>query len=83
MKFEIQLPSLKGIARIDIKTVQEDSVWVAYLSFAADRTLSGTCLMLGQSGIPHRFTGASEQEAEEKAKSFLQQNYEVVRMIWS
>ncbi|MBI3000904.1 MAG: hypothetical protein HYY46_21005 [Deltaproteobacteria bacterium] len=82
MKFEIQLLSLKGIARIEIKTVQQDSVWVAYLSFAADRTLSDTCLMLGQSGIPHRFTGASEKEVEEKAKTFLEQNYEVVRMIW-
>ena len=82
MKFDIQLPSLKGIARIEIKTVQEDSVWVAYLSFAADRTLSDTCLTLGQSGIPHRFTGASEKEVEEKAKTFLEQNYEVVRMIW-
>lgn len=83
MKFDIQLPSLKGIARIEIKTVQEDNVWAAYLAFVADRTLADTCLMLGHLGIPYRLTGASEKEAEEKAKTFLQQNYEVVRMIWS
>ena len=82
MKFDVQLPSLKGIARIEIKTVQEDGLWAAYLSFVADRTFSDTCLMLGQSGVPHRFTGESDKEAEEKAKTFLQQNYEVVRMIW-
>ncbi|MBI2358722.1 MAG: hypothetical protein HYV04_07405 [Deltaproteobacteria bacterium] len=82
MKFDIQLPSLKGVARIEIKTVQEGEAWAAYLSFVADRTLSETCLMLGQSGIPHRFTGASRQEVQEKAKTFLQQNYEVVRTIW-
>lgn len=83
MKFDVQLPSLKGIARIEIKAVQDGDTWAAYLSFAADRTLDETCLMLGQSGIPHRVTGASEKEAVEKAKAFLQEKYEVVRMIWS
>jgi hypothetical protein len=83
MKFDIQLPSVQGIARIEIKSAQEGESWAAYLSFVADRTLGETCLLLGQSGIPHRFTGASEKEVEEKAKSFLQKNYQVVRMIWS
>lgn len=83
MKFDVQLPSLRGIARIEIKTVQEGDTWAAYIGFVADRSLGDTCLMLGQSGVPHRFTGESEEAAEEKAKTFLQQNYEVVRMIWS
>lgn len=83
MKFDVQLPSLRGIARVEIKTVQEGDKWAAYLSVVTDRTLGDTCLTLGQSGIPHRFTGESEKEAQEHAKAFLQKNYEVVRMIWS
>ena len=83
MKFDVQLSSLKGIARIEIKTVQENDAWSAYLSFATDRAAGETCLVLGRSGVPHRFSGLSEEEAAEKAKGFLRQNYEVVRMIWS
>lgn len=75
MKFDVQLSSLKGIARIEIMTVREGDAWAAYLSFVSDRSLADTCLMLGHLGIPHRFTGATEKEAEEKAKAFLQQNY--------
>lgn len=82
MKFEVQLPSLKGIARLEVKAVQEGDGWAAYISFVSDRSLSETCLVLGQSRIPHRFAGASEKEVQEKAKAFLEQNYEVVRMIW-
>jgi hypothetical protein len=68
MKFDIQPPNLKGIARVEIKTNPEDNAWAAYLSLAMDRPRRDTCLMLGSSGIPYRFTGASEKEAEEKAK---------------
>lgn len=82
MKFDVKIPSLNGIARLEIKTVQEGSEWAAYISFVSDRTLNETCLMLGHLGIPYRFTGPSEKEAQETAKKFLEQNYEVARMIW-
>jgi len=82
MKFDVKIPSLNGTARLEIKTVQEGDGWAAYISFVSDRSLNETCLMLGQQGIPYRFTGPTEKEAEETAKKFLQQNYEVVRMIW-
>ncbi len=82
MKFEIEVPSLKGIARLEIKTVQDKDTWAAYLLFNIGHPLDDTCLLLGQSGIPHRFTGPSEKEAEEAAKKFLQAHYHVVRMIW-
>lgn len=82
MKFDIQLPSLKGTARLEIKTAQEESAWAAYISFVSGQALDETCLLLGHLGIPHRFTGTSEKEAMEKAKDFLQKNYQVVRMIW-
>ena len=82
MKFDVKVPSLNGIARLDIRSVQEGDGWAAYISFVSDRSLDETCLMLGHLGIPYRFSGASEKEAEETAKNFLQQNYEVTRMIW-
>ncbi|MFQ5902230.1 MAG: hypothetical protein ACE5JO_00925 [Candidatus Binatia bacterium] len=55
---------------------------MAYISFVSDRSLNETCLMLGHLGIPYRFTGPSEKKAEETAKKFLEQNYEVKRIIW-
>lgn len=82
MKFEVEVPSLKGVARVEIKTVQEKNTWAAYFLFNTGRPLDDTCLLLGQSGIPHRFTGPSEKETEEAAKKFLQEHYRVVRMIW-
>jgi hypothetical protein len=82
MKFDVKLPSINGVARLEVKTVQEENGWAAYLSLIYDRILSETCLMLGHSGIPHRFTGKSEKKAEEAAKRFLQENYNVVRTIW-
>lgn len=82
MKFDVKIPSLNGVARLEIKTVQEKKEWAAYLSLIYDRILKETCLTLGHSGIPHRFTGHSEEEAEEAAKKFLQENYHVVRVIW-
>ncbi len=82
MKFEVELLSLKGIARVEIKTVQEGEKWTAYLPLASGNRLDDTCMLLGHSGIPHRFTAPSEKEAEEEAKRFVQQNYRVVRMIW-
>lgn len=82
MKFEVEVPSLKGVARLEIKTVQDKDGWAAYLLFNTGRRLDDTCLLLGQSGIPHRFTSPSEKEANEAAKKFLQEHYRVVRMIW-
>lgn len=82
MKFDVKIPSLDGIARLEIKTVQEGDGWAAYLAFVSERTLAETCLMLGHLGIPYRFSGTSEKEAQDTAKKFLEQNYEVVRMIW-
>ena len=82
MKFDVEIQSLKGTARLEIKTIEEDNGWAAYLSIIYDRNLKDTCLLLGRSGLPHRFTGPSENEAEEAAKEFLQENYHVVRTIW-
>lgn len=82
MKFDVKIPSLNGVARLEIKTAREKKGWAAYLSLIYDRTLDETCLTLGHSGIPHRFTGHSEEEAEGAAKKFLQENYHVVRTIW-
>jgi len=82
MKFDVEISSLNGIARLEVRTVQEKDSWAAYIAFVSDRGLNETCLMLGHLGIPHRFTGASEKEALEGAKNFLQQNYKVARIVW-
>lgn len=82
MKFDVDIPSLNGIARVEVKTIQEGNIWAAYIAFASERTLNDTCLMLGQAGFPYRFTGPTEKEARENAKNFLQQNYKVARMVW-
>jgi hypothetical protein len=81
MKFDVEVPSINGIARLEIKTVLEENLWSAYLTFATDRSLNETCLVLGK-GAPYRFAGASEKEAEAAARSFLEQNYHIVRIIW-
>lgn len=82
MKFDVKLPSLDGTARIEVKTVEEGERWAAYLAFVSDRRPDDACLMLGRQGVPYRFTGATEKEAEEAARSFLKKNYVVLRMIW-
>lgn len=64
MKFDVKIPSLNGIARVEIKAVQEGDGWAAYISLVANRTLSETCLVLGHLGIPYRFTGPTEKVAE-------------------
>ncbi|MGH7834919.1 MAG: hypothetical protein ACREQK_14850 [Candidatus Binatia bacterium] len=82
MKFDVQIPSLNGTARVEIRTARAKNLWAAYIGFAADRSSNETCFVLGQNGIPYRFTGASEKEAAAAAKSFLEENYRVVRTIW-
>lgn len=82
MKFDVQIASLKGTARLEIKTAQEEGAWAAYISFVSGQALDEACLVLGRQGIPHRFTGSSEKEAMERAKDFLQKNHQVIRMIW-
>jgi hypothetical protein len=82
MKFDVQIPSLNGTARVEIRTAREQNLWAAYIGFAADRSSNETCFLLGRDGIPHRSTGASQKEAESAAKSFLEENYRIVRTIW-
>lgn len=83
MKFDVEIPSLNGLARVEIRTVkEEEDRWAAYLCFVTDRPLADTCLLLGERGIPYRFTAPSEGEAEERAKAFLKEKYTIARMIW-
>lgn len=83
MKFDIEVPSLGGVARVEIRTVQEGDVWAAYLGLVATAQKEDVCLLLGQRGVPHRFQGSSEKEAEQTAREFIQRTYHVSRMVWS
>lgn len=83
MKFDIEVPSLGGVARVEIRTVREGDVWAAYLGLVATAQKEDVCLLLGQKGIPYRFQGSSEKEAEQTAKEFIQRTYHISRMVWS
>jgi hypothetical protein len=82
MKFDVEIPQLNGVTRLEIRSVREETGWSSYLGFVSDRGFNSTCLLLGESGLPFRFTGSTEQEATEEAKVFLQKKYRVVRIIW-
>jgi len=60
MKFDVEIPVLGGMTRVEIKTVREDKGCAAHIAFISERALSGACLMLGRFGIPHRFSGNDE-----------------------
>jgi hypothetical protein len=78
----LEISSLSGVARVEIKTIREERSWAAYISFISERSLNEACLVLGHLGVPRRFIGRDEKEAPEAAKDFLQQNYKVLRMAW-
>lgn len=83
MKFDIEVPSLEGVARVEILCTREGEAWAAYVAFVANLRKEDTCLLLGQGGIPYRFEAPSRNEAEEAAKAFLKEKYRVCRMVWS
>jgi hypothetical protein len=82
MKFDLEVSSLGGVVRVEIRTVREGDVWAAYLGLVAAQR-EDVCLLLGYGGVPHRFSGSSEKEAEQTAREFIQRTYHVSRMIWS
>jgi hypothetical protein len=71
------------MARVEIRTAQEGDVWAAYLGLVVSAQNKDVCLLLGHEGVPHRFSGNSEKEAEQMAREFIQGTYHVSRMIWS
>ncbi len=83
MKFDLEVPSLGGVARVEIRTMREGEVWAAYLGLVVSAQKEDVCLLLGHEGVPHRFSGSSEKEAEQTAREFIQRTYHVSRMIWS
>jgi len=82
MKFDVEIPELEGVARLEIRNTGGQDGWSSYIGFVMGAGAHPTCLMLGKSGIPYRFTGSTESEAQERAKEFLQQSYRVVRIVW-
>ncbi|MGH7844674.1 MAG: hypothetical protein ACREQW_05845 [Candidatus Binatia bacterium] len=82
MKFDVEIPTLDAVARLEIRSAKDEHGWSSYLAFVSGRKLDETCLLLGESGVPYRFTGTTQKKAEEKAKDFLEGKYRVVRTIW-
>ena len=82
MKFDVEIPELEGVARLEIRNAREQDGWSSYIGFVAGQSAHPTCLMLGRSGVPYRFAGVTENESLERAKEFLQKTYRVVRIVW-
>jgi hypothetical protein len=82
MKFDVEIPELESVARLEIRNAREQDGWSSYIGFVAGPSGHPTCLMLGKSGVPYRFTGTTESEAQECAKEFVRKSYRVVRIVW-
>jgi hypothetical protein len=82
MKLDIHVPSIAGVVRVEIRSVEDGGSWSAYLVLIGGAALDDACLVLARSGLPLRFSGESREAAETQAKEFVQANYQVARMIW-
>ncbi len=82
MKLDIHVPSITGVVRVEIRSVEDGAAWSAYLVLIGGAALDDACLVLARSGLPLRFDGESAEAAETRAKEYVQAHYRVARMIW-
>ena len=82
MKLDIHVPSIDGVVRVEIRSVEENGAWSAYLVLIGGANLDDACLVLARKALPLRFSGDSAESVEARAKEFVQANYRVTRMIW-
>ncbi|MCY4442822.1 MAG: hypothetical protein OXE53_21755 [Deltaproteobacteria bacterium] len=82
MKLDIHVPSIDGVVRVEIRSVEDGDSWSAYLVLIGGASLADACLVLARSGLPIRFGGESAEAAETRAKEYAQAHYRVARMIW-
>ncbi|MCY4487389.1 MAG: hypothetical protein OXF11_09775 [Deltaproteobacteria bacterium] len=82
MKLDIHVPSIDGVVRVEIRSIEEAGAWSAYLVLIGGANLDDACLVLARKGLPLRFNAASAEAAEAQAKEYVQAHYRVSRMIW-
>ena len=82
MKLDIHVPSIDGVVRVEIRSVEDAGAWSAYLVLLGGAKLDDACLVLAQKGLPLHFSAASAEAAEAQAKEYVQAHYRVSRMIW-
>ena len=82
MKLDIHVPSIDGVVRVEIRSVEESGSWAAYPVIIGGVALADACLVLARSGMPLRFSGDTAAAAETAAKEHVQAHYRVQRMIW-
>ncbi len=82
MKLDIHVPSIDGVVRVEIRSVEEDGSWSAYPVLIGGAALDDACLVLARSSRPLRFSGNTAEAAETRAKEYVQAHYRVQRMIW-
>ena len=82
MKLDIHVPSIDGVVRVEIRSVEDGGSWSAYPLLVGGAALADACLVLARSGMPLRFGGETADAAETTAKEYVQAHYRVQRMIW-
>ncbi len=82
MRFDIHVPSIDGVVRVEIRSVENGGSWSAYPILIGGGVLADACLVLAHSGMPLRFQGETAEAAETAAKEYVQAHYRVQRMIW-
>ena len=82
MKLDIHVPSIDGVVRAEIRSVEDGGAWSAYLILIGGVSLPDACLALARSGLPLRFSGETAEAAEARAKEYVEAHYRVARMIW-
>ncbi len=82
MKLDIHVPSIDGVVRAEIRSVEDGDSWSAYLVLIGGVAPADACLALARAGAPLRFSGDTAEAAESQAKEYVQAHYRVARMIW-
>lgn len=82
MRLDIHVPSIDGVVRVEVRSVEDGGSWSAYLVLIGGGALDDACLVLARSGSPLRFSGETADAAEAQAKEYVQNHYRVARMIW-
>ena len=81
MKWDVELPGLDHVVRLEVKTRKEGERWASYISLAVSAH-EHLCWLIGEGGLPFRFEGLTEEKVQAQAKDCLERTYKVVRKIW-
>jgi len=82
MKWDVKLPGWDDTIRLEVRARQEGDRWGAYICLAFS-THEHLCWLVGEQGMPFRFEGSTQEKVQKQAKDYLEEQYKVIRKIWS